>query len=159
MSPTDPPFPESPLAADEYSLDDLIQFAETDTLGAINREKLARTSPYTVGKFLGRLNVDERRGVLRKLEIDDIADVLSEMDSEDAADVMEAMREHRAVQVLEALDPDDSADIVGDMETADQDRLLRGVDPETAETVRTLISYPEDSAGPAPDPRARGSGR
>lgn len=147
MSTPETPFPESPRAADEYDLDELIQFADTDALGAIDREKLARTSPYTVGKFLERLRVDERREVLRGLDIEGAAEVLSEMDSEDAAEVIEAMREPRAVQVIEALDPDDSADIVGDMETADQDRLLRGVDPETAETVRTLISFPEDSAG------------
>ncbi|MGE9295415.1 MAG: magnesium transporter [Puniceicoccales bacterium] len=147
MSTSEPPFPESPLAADEYSLDDLIDFAESTSLNAINKEKLSRTSPYTIGKFLERLDVDDRRVVLRLLNIEDIALVLSEMDSEDAAEVIGRMREPRATRVIEALDPDDSADIFGGMEEADQNRLLENVKPETAETVRTLISFPEDSAG------------
>jgi len=147
MSQTDTPFPESPAASDEYLLEELLEFSETDALQALDKEKLARTSPYTVGRFLERLPVDDRRVVLRLLNIEGIADVLSEMDSDDAAEVIQKMRQHRAVQVLEALDPDDSADIVGDMEEVNQDRLLNDVDPETAQTVRTLISYPEDSAG------------
>ncbi|WP_309386984.1 magnesium transporter [Cerasicoccus frondis] len=147
MSQTDMPFPESPVSPDEYSLDELLQFAEANTLNALEKEKLARTSPYTVGRLLTRLPVDDRRVVLRLLNIEGVADVLSEMDSEHAAEVIEAMRQSRAVKVLEALDPDDSADIVADMEVVNQDRLLKDVDPETAETVRTLISYPEDSAG------------
>ncbi|GHC11692.1 magnesium transporter [Cerasicoccus arenae] len=147
MSQTEAPFPESPASSDEYSLDDLLQFAESNALNALDKSKIARTSPYTVGKFLTRLPVDDRRVVLRLLNIEGVAEVLSEMDSEDAAEVIEAMRQARAVKVLEALDPDDSADIVGDMEEANQHRLLNDVNPERAETVRTLISYPEDSAG------------
>lgn len=147
MNQTETPFPESPAAADEYSLEELIQFADSNTLEALDKEKLARTSPFAVARFLERMPVDDRRVVLRLLNIEEIADVLSEMDSDDAAEVIQKMRQHRAVQVLEALDPDDSADIVGDMEEANQDRLLGGVDPEMAQNVRTLIAYPEDSAG------------
>lgn len=147
MSQTDTPFPESPASSDEYSLEDLTSFADSNALNAIDKEKLARTSPYTVGKFLMRIPVDDRRVVLRLLNIEGAAEVLSEMDSDDAAEVIQEMRQHRAVKVLEALDPDDSADIIGDMEAANQDRLLNDVKPQMAETVRTLISYPEDSAG------------
>lgn len=147
MSQTDTPFPESPASSDEYSLEDLTSFADSNALNAIDKEKLARTSPYTVGKFLMRIPVDDRRVVLRLLNIEGAAEVLSEMDSDDAAEVIQEMRQHRAVKVLEALDPDDSADIIGDMEAANQDRLLNDVKPQMAETIRTLISYPEDSAG------------
>jgi len=147
MASTDTPFPESPLAANEYSLDELIDFEAATALDALDKEKLARTSPHTIGKFLERLEVDDRRVVLRLLDIEDIALVLSEMDHEDAAEVIERMRPNRATQVIEALDPDDSADIFGGMEEADQDRLLQSVNPATAHTVRTLISFPEDSAG------------
>jgi len=147
MASNDLIFPESPLAADEYSLDDLIDFAEATALNAIDKAKLSRTSPYTIGKFLERIEVDDRRVVLRLLDIEDIASVLAEMDHDDAAEIIERMRPNRATQVIEALDPDDSADIFGGMEEADQNRLLKDVDPGTARTLRTLISFPEDSAG------------
>jgi len=147
MAPPDSPFPKSPLTADEFSLNELIDYAERKPLDSLDQVKLARTSPYIVAKFLERLPVDDRRIVLRLLTIEEIADVLSEMDSDDAAEVVRRMRETRAVQVLEALKPDDSADIFGDLVEADQVRLLSEVNTETANTVRNLISFPEDSAG------------
>ncbi|MBC2601994.1 magnesium transporter [Puniceicoccus vermicola] len=147
MSHAESPLPESPTAVDEFSLGELILFAESHELKTLDAGRLARTSPHTVARFLERLAVDDRRVVLRLLNIEEVADVLSEMESDDAAEVLGRMRENRAVQVLEALDPDDSADIFGELKKAEQKRLLGGVDPQTADTVRTLISYPKDSAG------------
>lgn len=137
----------APASRAEYDLEELIRLYDEHGLDSIDSDRLARTTPYTVGRFLGRLEVDERRSLLRKMRIEDAADILAEMDSDDAAEVLQAMRHGRAAQVLEYLDPDDSADIIADMETADQDRLLGQITPETAAIVRDLISYPPDTAG------------
>ncbi len=147
MSETELPFHENPPETDRFSVEELVRFAESHELNTLDPEKLARSSPHTVAKFLERLTVEDRRVVLRLLDTEDTADVLSEMDSDEAAAVIRRMREGRVSRVIEALDPDDSADIVGDLEKTDQTRLLDGIDPHTAQTVRTLISYPEDSAG------------
>ncbi len=130
-----------------YGLDDLRAFSEENRLGDIDRERLLATSPYIIGQFLSRRDVDEIRTVLRPMPEDFVGHVLSEMDAEDAAEVLEAMREKRAATVLEGLDLDDSADIVAELDEADQKRLLDRLDPETAATVRELIEYPTDSAG------------
>lgn len=136
-----------PSALREYDLQELIDSYDAHGLEQIDADRLVRTTPYTVGRFLGRLSVDERRALLRRMHIENAADILAEMDSEDAAEVLQAMRYGRAAQVLEYLDPDDSADIIADMETADQDRILGQATPQTAATVRDLISYPPDTAG------------
>lgn len=130
-----------------YELDDLYAFYQDERLDALDPQRLSLTSPYDIGHFLERLDVNERRRVLRLMPLTMGTDVLSEMDAEDAADVLEAMREHRAVQILEDLDPDDTADIVAELEAADQKRLLNAIDPETAATVRELIEYEPDTAG------------
>lgn len=130
-----------------YELDDLYTYLEEGRLDAIEPGRLAMTSPYVVSQFLGRLEVDDRRKILRLIPLNIGSDILAEMDAEDAADVLEAMREGRAAQILEDLDPDDSADIVAEMEDDDQKRLLKAIDPETAATVRELIEYDHDSAG------------
>lgn len=139
--------PQTALALAEYELPELLELYEEYGVNSIDPERLTRTTPHTVGRFLERLSVDERRALLRRLHIERAADILAEMDSEDAAEVLQAMRHGRAAQVLEYLDPDDSADIIGDMEEADQDRLLGQVTAKTAATVRDLISYPPDTAG------------
>lgn len=130
-----------------YQLEELRELDADNHIDRIDPARLAITSPYVVGQFLTRLEVDDRRRVLRMIPVELATDILAEMDAEDAADVVEAMRERRAVQILEGLDPDDSADIVAELDAVDQKRLLDQVDPETAATVRTLIEFDPDSAG------------
>ncbi len=132
---------------DAYTLDELRQLYADQGLERLDTARLQATSPYTVGSFLSRLDVDDRRVVLRRITLEHATDILSEMDADDAADVVEAMREPRAIQILEELDPDDTADIIGEMEDADRERLLGKVDDETEATVRGLIAYEPDSAG------------
>lgn len=137
----------------EYELPELLELYEEYGINSIDADRLTHTTPHTVGRFLERLDVNERRALLRKLHIERAADILAEMDSEDAAEVLQAMRQGRAAQVLEYLDPDDSADIVGDMEEVHQDRLLGQMTAKSAATVRDLISYPPDTAGGIMNPQ------
>ena len=133
--------------AETYTLDELRQLYTEHGLEKLDAARLQATSPYTVGSFLSRLAVDDRRVVLRRISLEHATAILSEMDADDAAAVVEAMREPRAVQILEELDPDDTADIIGEMEDADRERLLGKVDSETEATVRGLIAYEPDTAG------------
>ncbi|MEM9227028.1 MAG: magnesium transporter [Verrucomicrobiota bacterium] len=133
--------------AEAYTLDELRDLFAEQGVVTMDGKRLEATPPYTVGSFLSRLDVDDRREVLRRIPIEHAKDVLAEMDADDAAKVVEAMREQRAVKILEELDPDDSADIVGEMEDADRERLLDKVDDETEATVRELIAYDSDTAG------------
>ncbi len=139
--------PIAPAEPEAYSLDELREIYTDKGVEALDRRRLELTSPYTVGSFLSRLDVDGRRDVLRLIPLEHTTDILSEMDAEDAADVVEAMREARAIKILEELDPDDSADIFNEMEDADRERLLGKVDDETAATMRELIAYDPDTAG------------
>jgi Mg/Co/Ni transporter MgtE len=49
--------------------------------------------------------------------------------------------------VLEAMDDDDAADLLGEMSTADQQRLLELMQPEEAGPVRRLMTYGDYTAG------------
>ncbi len=136
-----------------YVFEELIDIEEREALGELDRERLLETPPYPLGQFLNRLEVDEMRQILRMIPMDSAAEAVAEMDSESAARLLEAMRDTRAVQLLEELDPDDSADIFGEMEYPDRERLLRLVDPETARMLRKLIAYEPESAGGIMNPQ------
>lgn len=130
-----------------YTLDELREVYSERGLEALEPARLEASSPYAVGSFLSRLDIDDQRSVLRRVPLEHATDIIAEMDADDAADIMEAMREPRAVKILEELDPDDSADIVSEMEDADRERLLDKVDDEVEATVRELIAYEPDTAG------------
>jgi Mg/Co/Ni transporter MgtE len=55
--------------------------------------------------------------------------------------------EARAADVLEAMNPDDAADLLGELPAGIKDRLLELMEPEESEPVRRLLQYSSDTAG------------
>ena len=130
----------------EYSQEELHDWPR-DAYAQLDGRRLAASSPVVVAHFLERMDVDDRRLVLRKLREGEATDILSEMDAEDSAEVVGAMNEDRAVKILEEFDPDDAADIVAELDEEDRDRLLDRMQPESAEKLIALMAYDPDTAG------------
>ena len=131
---------------EDYTLEALLEWPIAE-LESLDQQRLAQTEPTVVAHFLERLNVDQRRDVLRKLDPEVAAEILAEMDADQSAEVVSKMREDRAVGILEDFEPDDAADLVGELKATDQQRLLEKLEPETAATVRSLLSYDPETAG------------
>lgn len=129
-----------------YEVDELHAWPR-DEIKQLDADRLLATSPLTVAGFLERMEVGERRTVLRMLSNEQAAEILSEMEEEDAADVVVEMREPRALEILEEFDPDDAADLIAEMEDDDRDRLLGKMTPDSAQTVTRLMAYDPETAG------------
>ncbi len=129
-----------------YSHEDLMEWPREE-LSNLNAVRLGATSSFTVAQFLERLEVDERRHVLRQLSTERAAEVLSEMDEEDAAEVLAEMRMPRAVRILDDFEPDDAADVVAELEPAVRDRLMASLEGEARESIENLLAYDPDTAG------------
>ena len=110
-------------------------------------ERLEEFSDVVLARALSRLEVDQRREILRHVSEVRASEILSEMDEEDAAEVIGAMRDHRAVAMIEELAPDDAADVVAELEDEDRERLMEALEPETAEEINRLLSYDPETAG------------
>lgn len=129
-----------------YSVEELIHIP-IDSLGALDKARLEETPAHILASFLERIDVDERRAVLRKLSVEDASEIISEMDAVDSAEVIAAMREWRALKILEELDPDDATDLLYELKERDQKRLLDKLNPQTAADVRKLLKYDPHTAG------------
>ncbi|NDV62437.1 magnesium transporter [Puniceicoccales bacterium CK1056] len=129
-----------------YSHEELMEWPR-DELSNLNPVRLAATSSLAVAQFLERLEIDERRELLRQLSTERAADILAEMDEEDAADVLEEMRPHRAARILDDFEPDDAADVVAELEPENREQLLAHMEQDSRESVEELLSYDPDSAG------------
>jgi magnesium transporter len=136
---------------EEYSVDELLA-QDPETLEKLDQSRLNNTPAHTIADYLSRLNIDQKRTVLRTLNEEFASEILSEMDAEDSAEIVGAMREWRAVKILENLDPDDAADVVAELEDDDRLRLMGKVDEETANAVSSLLNYDPDTAGGAMNP-------
>ena len=124
-----------------------LQDCSPEQLQALDPRRLAHTPSVAIAEAIARLDVEERRNVLRTLSTQQASDILSEMDPDASAEVVGAMREGRAVRILENLEPDDAADLVEELDSHDRDRLLDRLPSKTAQTVKELLSYDPDTAG------------
>jgi magnesium transporter len=129
-----------------YAHEELMEWPREE-LSHLNAVRLGATSSLTVAHFLERLEVPERRRVLRQLSTDRAAEVLSEMDEDEAAEVLAEMRLPRAARILDGFEPDDAADVIAALSPEDQDRLLAKVEHNTRQTIESLLSYDPDTAG------------
>ena len=55
--------------------------------------------------------------------------------------------DERAADILDAMEPDDAADLLGQLPEARSEQLLDLMEPEEAEDVRALLQYGPDTAG------------
>jgi magnesium transporter len=129
-----------------YSHEELMEWPREE-LAHLNAVRLGATSAFTVGQFLERLEVEDRRDVLRQLSTERAAEVLSEMDDEDAAEVLAEMRFPRAVRILDDFEPDDAADVVAELEPDVRDKLMSSLEGESRSNIETLLAFDPDTAG------------
>ena len=97
---------------------------------------LIESSPPKARSLLWKLVEEQDKGAILEELSDDIRNQFAlEMEPEQLANV------------LSGLDTDDLADIFGDMPDKLGDKVLRSMNAQDQERVKTALAYPEDSAG------------
>ena len=129
-----------------YSHEELMEWPREE-LANLNAVRLGATSAHAVAQFLERLDVEDRRDVLREISTERAADVLAEMDEEDAAEVLATMRIPRAARILDDFEPDDAADVVAALEPEVREDLLDNLELDSRQSIEELLVYDPDTAG------------
>ena len=109
--------------------------------------KISDLHPADVAEILGELNQFERDQVLEQMDIKQFADALEEVEPEFQVSLLEHMPDEKIGDVLEEMAPDEAADLLAGMDKARSEDLLSLMRGEEAADVRSLLSYPEDTAG------------
>ena len=91
---------------------------------------------------------DSRDRIINILPSDLASDVLSEMDAESHPErILENLNPEKRSEIVEELDYDDATDIISQLPEEQQNEILLELDEEDASTIRTLLTYAEDTAG------------
>jgi magnesium transporter len=111
------------------------------------REFLATQEAPDLADIVDRL--DARRGdaVFALLPLPLAAEVLSEVGSETANRLLGLLSPDRAADLLEHLPVDDASTVLSQEESERAGELLASMEPVAADRVRSLLKYPESSAG------------
>jgi len=82
---------------------------------------------------------------LSEVSTSDAADILEELSDYDAAALAETLDPDLLTRVLDEMEPDEAADLLGDIEPGLRKSTLAQL--EDADEIRSLLRYPDDSAG------------
>lgn len=111
------------------------------------RNFLATQSAPDIADVIDRLPDAMGDRVFDQLAPPDAASVLSEIGVAAANRILGRLTSSRAATLLEHLPADDAATVITESAPASGEALLAAMDPEAADDVRTLLRYPEGSAG------------
>src|ERR1700712_185801 len=114
------------------------------------REALDSFHTEDIAELLEELPQEEAIALFKAVPPDLAAQVLAHMPEEERARILERLGAENAAEVLSAMAPDDRADAIQDLPSPIAEMILSHIaetEPELANDLRDLASYPEDSAG------------
>lgn len=118
--------------------------ADDDALRAILEEYHASE----IAILFESLPQEARERIINILPSETASEIISEMDAEAHPEkILEALHPDKRSEIFEELDYDDATDIIGQLPEEQRQQFLKELDEEDASAIRTLLNYPEDSAG------------
>ena len=114
---------------------------------SVSQARLARMRPSDLADIIGELSAQDAARVVGSLDDEQAADALEHLDPERQRTLIDDLGTERAADIIEEMDSDDAADLLGDLSADKQQELLAEMDPRTAEELRELTTYDENTAG------------
>jgi magnesium transporter len=130
----------------EARLDALRAALDSGTLRGARR-MINALHPAEIAHFLESLPPPRREITWELVDRELDGDVLVELSEEVRAELIRDMDTHEIVAATEGLDLDDLADLLAEMPEAVTQQVLRSMDHQDRERLKTVLAYPEDSAG------------
>ncbi|HYI42752.1 MAG TPA: magnesium transporter [Sphingomicrobium sp.] len=111
------------------------------------RELVEPLHPADVADLIELAARDEREGLVKALAGIVDADVLVEMNDYVREDLLDALEPQQVADIAGQLDTDDAVAILEDLEEDEQRAVLRAMEPDDRAAIEEALTYPEESAG------------
>jgi CBS domain-containing protein len=108
---------------------------------------LAGLHPVEIAHLTENVSTREAAELIAALDDTVAADVMEELPADRQIDIVEFLPDARAADILEEMAPDDASDLLGDLPDKRTAALLEQMEPEAVTPVRTLLAYPDTTAG------------
>ena len=111
------------------------------------RELLAK-NPADIAEVLEHLSPEQAADLVHSLFLRHAAaEPLGEMDPDDSAELVAQLDRAEASEILSRMDPDDAVDLLLELPAEIQNELLSGLSRQDANVLTELLAYPADTAG------------
>ncbi len=103
--------------------------------------------PEDIAEWLDALTVDDRQRILSSLDSEAAGTVLSDTTAAIRAALVDELNPAQLARIAESMPADEAADLLGELELEESERVLHHIADEDEAILRTLLKYPEDTAG------------
>jgi len=111
-------------------------------------QELLQKHPADIAEVLSQLSDEQATKLLRRLYLRKAAaEPLGEMDPDESAELLSDLDREEAITILARMDPDDAVDLLEELPQETQKEILSNVDSKEAKVISDLLTYPSDSAG------------
>ena len=137
-----------PIVASRAVLAEVLELVERGELTRL-LALVGEMHPSDIADLLASVpSEDQRLEVLKALPTEVASETLAEMEEdEDRAELLTELGARRGAELLQELADDDAADLLGELEPGDRDRMLAALPSEEAGEIRELLRYDEETAG------------
>ncbi|HEX8839584.1 MAG TPA: magnesium transporter [Sphingomicrobium sp.] len=103
--------------------------------------------PADVADLIELARADEREGLVKALAGIVSPDVLAEMNEYVREGLLDELEPQQVADIAGQLDTDDAVALIEDLDRDEQQAVLRAMEPDDRAAVEEALSYPEESAG------------
>lgn len=114
---------------------------------SVSEKRLSRLHPTELAEILGDLSAQDAARVVGSLDDETAADALEHLEPDVQRSIIDDLGTARAADIIEEMDSDDAADLLGELPEDRQNELLAEMDAQTADDLRELVAYADDTAG------------
>jgi len=119
----------------------------SDVRLSVTESKLARLHPSDLAEIIGDLSKVEAASIVRQLDDETAADAFEHLEPDVQKSVIDDIGTERAADIIEEMDSDDAADLLSELPEEQRAKLLAEMNTYTAQELRELVKYDEDTAG------------
>jgi magnesium transporter len=103
--------------------------------------------PEDIAEWLDQLSANDRQNIVSALDHASAGTVLTDTTVSIRAELVDEIGPERLARIAEALPADEAADLIGELEVEETEKVLHHISTEDEEVLRQLLTYPEDTAG------------
>jgi magnesium transporter len=103
--------------------------------------------PEDIAEWLDLLSTDDRQTIVSALDHESAGTVLTDTTASIRAELVDEIEPERLARIAEALPADEAADLIGELEVEETEKVFHHISTEDEDVLRHLLTYPEDTAG------------
>lgn len=121
----------------------LLEQSSLEAVGAL----VADLHPADIADIIEALTENEKRLLFQALDARTASEVVVELSDFSRDQVLEGIHTQRLADIVDDMPSDEATDFIAELPAGQAAEVLRRIDLEDTEDVRTLLQYDEDSAG------------